>query len=160
VNRQQRQPFSHFNYNHRTGGSVVKKSLLLTLVFVSVIMASGTLFAAERSMVGNWTITFKGFYGNEQIGTKYGQVEVLFHITKQKGRSFAGTVDIDGQIGTHIVTGNIKNDKLTMIIGGNTFIRGNAYDTANGTRLYLVMETQRMSSDDTQGVLDGTASKE
>ncbi len=55
--------------------------------------------------------------------------------------------------------GNIKNDKITMIMAGNTFIRGNAYVTTKGVRLYLIMETQRMSSEDTQGVMDGTASK-
>ena len=46
-----------------------------------------------------------------------------------------------------------------MVMGGNTFIRGSARDTSTGTKLNLMMETQQMSEDDTQGILEGTASK-
>ena len=139
----------------RLFGNVLLFTLFLTCFGLTMAHAQ----VPARKMIGNWAVTFKGYYGNENIGTSYGQVGAVFHITAQTGRSFAGTVEIEGQPGTYIVTGNIKNDKISMVLGGNTFIRGNAYATANGVRLYLTMETQRMSSDDTQGVMDGIASK-
>ncbi len=134
------------------------KVLLFTLLLTCFGLTMAHAQVPVRKMIGNWSVTFTGYYGNENIGTTYGQVEVVFHITAQDGRSFAGTAEIGGQP-SYIVTGNIKNDKITMIVAGNTFIRGNAYVTTKGVRLYLIMETQRMSSEDTQGVMDGTASK-
>lgn len=133
----------------------MKKYFLFSLVFVAVMLASGALFAGQRSLIGDWSVTFQGYVGNETIGTSYAQVKAVFHITNQTGRSFAGTVEIEGDSKTYALTGDIKNDNITMILGGNTFVRG----SASAVRLKLIMETQRMSSDDTQGVLAGTASK-
>ena len=136
------------------------KSRTIYSLFVLLVLAmTTTVYAAQRNLIGNWGITFKGYYGNEQVGTTYGEKKATFHITKQTGQSFAGTVEIESSTESFCLTGNIKNDKIVMIIGGNTFIRGNVYDTANGPKMNLIMETQQMSHDDTQGVLYGTASK-
>jgi hypothetical protein len=137
----------------------MKKFIVFLLVLASVFMSSGVLWAGERNLIGNWSTTFKGYYGNETIGTHYVQIHVVLHITKQEGRSFAGTAQFKGQTQKYLITGNINADKINIILGGNIFIVGNACDTSNGVRLYLIMEIQRMSVVDSQGVLDGTASK-
>jgi hypothetical protein len=134
----------------------MKKLVMFFLVLVTTIMMANIVLAGQRNIVGNWNVTFKGYYGNKQTGPMYGEVKATLYITEQKEGSFAGTVEIEGQPDTYLLTGNIKNNKIVMIIGGNTFIRGNV----RGSKLYLVMETQQMSDDDTQGVLDGVATKE
>ena len=134
----------------------MKKLVMVFLVLVTTIMMANIVLAGQRNIVGNWNVTFKGYYGNKQTGPIYGEVKATLHITEQIEGYFAGTVEIEGQPDTYLLTGNIKNNKIVMIIGGNTFIRGNV----KGSKLYLVMEPQQMSDDDTQGVLDGVATKE
>ena len=140
----------------------MKKLVMFFLVLFTTIMMANNVLAEPKNIVGaknilgNWNVTFKGYFGNEQTGPIYGEAKASLHITKQIEESFAGTVEIEGQPDTYLLTGNIKNNKIVMIMGGNTFIRGNVKDS----KLYLVFETQQMSDDDTQGVLDGVATKE
>ncbi len=138
----------------------MRRHLLVATIFTLVIMMNGTSFAAERNIIGKWTITFKGYQGNEQVGTSYVTENATLRITKQKGQSFAGTVQIDGQSNKYILTGNIHEDNVTMVMGGNTFIRGNAYDTSKGIRMDIIIESQQMSDSDAQGVFNGVAIKQ
>jgi hypothetical protein len=122
----------------------MRKAIPFILILTFLTTFSTNPFAAERNMLGNWSITFNGYYGNKETGPTYGSVIVTLHITKQKGRAFAGTAETSGQAVTCLLTGNFNSDKIVMVACGNTFIRGNAVDTATGTKPYLIMETQQM----------------
>jgi hypothetical protein len=69
----------------RLFGNVLLLTLFLTCFGLSMAHAQ----VPARKMIGNWAVTFKGYLGNDASGTTYGQVEAVFHITAQTGRSFA-----------------------------------------------------------------------
>jgi len=133
-----------------------RKTVYSLIVVLSLMTITTNVYAAQKDLIGDWSVTFEGYYGNNQVGTSYGEVNMTFYITNQTERSFSGTVEVESEPGSqYCLTGNIKNNKIVIIIGGNTFIRGKV----KGTIMDLVMETQQMSDNDTQGVLYGIASK-
>ncbi|TCT21906.1 hypothetical protein [Thiobaca trueperi] len=137
----------------------MKKMLALMLALMCSV-APTVLLAAEPNLVGDWTLTFQGYYGNDTVGVTYGQADMTLHITAQTGGAFAGNavLDVDGSSTHGLITGVAQKNELHMVWGGNNFIHGTIVNPGSRgkMRLKLIMETQQMSDADTQGVLYGT----